>query len=198
MLFQLFAIDVINDHTVKINQIPLLKKRFALIVQTHLHLANSKRIQSTGLFCLAGHNALEMIFQSSLFIRSSGTRRSAHRIKDRSVVARVRSFSSFLLSEVELEREGVRLLLLLHLFLSHSRTRRRGVYFTNSPVCPAPSTLGSRCIPRLEYKLRCFLLRALPQTTRTARSLPLMKKPVAERRGCHRLRPESCQTHNSR
>lgn len=66
----------------------------------------------------------------------------------------------------------------LSLSLLHKR-----VYFANPPGCP--TILGSRRVymPCSEYKSRCFLSRALPQTAKTVRSLSLMKMPVAQHRG---------------
>lgn len=86
----------------------------------------------------------------------------------------VHGLNSLLLSAVELEREAARHPFLFHL-TAPRLPLREGVYFVIPPrSAPAP-ILGFRRIPRSEYKSSRSLSRAFPWT---ARSLPLMKKPV--------------------
>jgi len=74
-----------------------------------------------------------------------------------------------------------------------------GVYFADLPACPA-SILGSRSVPRSEYKSRRFSLRALPpqEGGRYARSLPLMKRSVLGTMLWGWLRFRSLVTRNER
>lgn len=98
--------------------------------------------------------------------------------------------NSLLLSEVELEREAVRLSFLRT--MPHRRyPRARGFISRFHRSTPIP-VLGFRRIPHSEYKSRCSLSQAFLWTSRTARSLPLMKKPVERDASSAILPPTPC------